>query len=198
MRRVGVFVTFVISFVVALASAPSRAAPAPPPPLFELCWAGPSVLLDVTVTSVDDGTVTGTVNAVFVRDDADGGPLSSAAPGDEVTVSESFCNAQAGERALLLLVDEGDCQRAFLVDDEGLLVDGAPDEITVEEAAEAALSDDCERALAAAGYDPPMPRENPLVRLLGCTSASPGALDALPWLALLWLTRWRRRGSRSR
>ncbi len=171
------------------------------PPLYALCWNDLSAVLDVSVESADDVQVSGVVNEAFVRDDpaSDGGPAASFSAGDEVTLP-GWCGSAttAGARALLLLDAEGSCTRAFALDDAGVLEEGRPDVITSEEAGDAAMSEDCQATLNAAGYNP-VYEESPLVRLLGCsaTSAADGPL-LFATFALLAAYRGRSRRRRGR
>lgn len=189
-----------VVFIAAFADS-GRADSLPPPPLFELCWSGAASAVDVTVESADpDAQVTVLVNAVFVRGGADGGgPAGETQPGDVLAFAEECSSPTSlgvGERALLLLHGDGSCLRAFLAAEDGVLEEGEPHEVTVEEAGDAAVSEDCEGALADAGYDPPLPRESPLVSLFGCSASAAsdaaGLLSTLTVLAALGRRRRRR------
>lgn len=153
-------------------------------PLFDLCNGGARVLLDVDVLSVDAGAVNAEVNAVFVKDadvpDAGPPPFADLGPGDEVQLEECFGQGDTA-RALVMFDGAGVCLHSFPVDDEGVLEDGKPDTITVEEAGEAAVADDCSAALSEAGFDASRYQESPLVSLLGCASTTS---DVPTWAAI--------------
>lgn len=180
-----------------LASAPVRA-DALPPPLFAVCFEEASVALDATIEAVDEERVGAAVHAVFVREGVYGGVY--VAIGERFALDGTPCvdHVEPGPRAVLLLDDGLRCTRAFLADETGALELGKPDVVTTDEAAAAAVRDDCTTALMDAGYRPP-PSESPLEAVFGCsaagvaTSATGATLGAL--LLLGGRGRRRRRGA---